>query len=848
MPVTQVLGNPQSGAAGWQVFGSATFEASDVLLTPASNSQSGACFYTASTFTLDGLTINFTTSFDGQADGGTLFLWDSAAGNPSGGMSLSGGGSLAADYIYGSAFRIATYDPGSPGFFWTSHLYPGSQTTQKSEYHPNSYVTGTHQFVFTFTKTGTNTYTVSRQRDGVDLGDWGGVTAPDTVYVGFTAATGGAYGNHRVSGVSATAVVQAAAPSGGGGGSGSGVGNMLGGFFLGETMLGGDQATGSGSGDSGTGVGNMLGGFFLGETMLGGDQSGGGDSAPVVVSGSVYSMSGAVAGRTTVTAQPRLGITLRTATPTVPGRTTVSGSLTQSSLRAGYVTCGTTVTARLSTASYLSVQAISCRTTVTATMRKVIPALSATAITCSTIVTAALTRSTLRGQNIYSPFNVTGTLSLREAISGEGIRGSTTPITGRLGLARAYTSTSNISCGTTLTANLTYSSRLSGGSIVDYTSVTGELTRSYLRGSISDSTTVTAGAPLVNSRYFGAIHCGTTVAIPEGGFRRTLRSLISTDVQTIACGTTVHGRTYVTPQDFVPIYLQTSTRIVAALTLQLRFGSAALSNFSHGKTTVTGFVTGLQTLNGLIKGKTAVSGKAKAGWGGDVIGFGYIIGALSLRYGLTADRVNKIRCKTTVVVGTPRNGTSGRAWGGTRFAYTYGTPDALIPDHTDYTYSPPITIYGRYIGGDSNYDYYYNYGYYQPHFPTLGILVASKPATIKCGTRLRSLVVPSRAWAHNQKGDPPYYGPYGSVSLYISPKGDIGLGDFIDGSTVVASNMLALRHRLFQLFGATGLQAPGQIVFTGDAARGTGTRLVTGGPAVKILAERAPVKQNAYYV
>lgn len=633
-------------------------------------------------------------------------------------------------------------------------------------------------------------------------------------------------------------------------GGGSGVGNMFGGYFLGETLLGADPGSGSDSSGSGTGVGNMLGGFFVGETMLGGDQAAGSGSAPVVTSGAVYSMGGSVTGRTTVSATPKLAISLRAA---VTCRTSFTlPNLTQSSLRAGTSVCGTTVTGRLSTASYLTTQNITCRTTVTATMRKVIPALSATAITCSTIVTAALTRSTLRGQNIYSPFNVTGTLSLTPLqIRVEGVRGSTSPITGRLGLARAFTATSNISCGTTVTANMTYSSRLSGGSVVDYTTITGDLTRSYLRGTIACGTTVTAATPTVKSAYNGTIIGRTTVAVAEGGFRRTLRSLLSTDVQTIVCGTTVHGRTYVTPLDFVPIYLQTSTRIVANLGLQLRFGSAALSNFSHGKTTVTGFITGLQTLTGLIKGKTTVTGKAKAGFGGEVLAYGYVIGSLGIRYSLTAARVGVIRCKTTVVVGTPRNGTSGRVWGGTRFAYTYGTPDALIPAGYDYTYTPPLLVYGKYIGGDRNYDYYSPYGnnpYYQPHFPTLGIYIAIKPAAISGSTRLRSLVVPSRAWAHNMKGNPPYYGPYGSVSLYISPKGDVGLGDFIDGSTVVAANMLALRHRLFQLFGATGLQAPGQIVFTGDAARGLGTKLVTGGPAVKILAERAPVKQTAYYV
>jgi hypothetical protein len=201
---TTFLGNPQTDAAGWSVFGNAVFEAAAVRLTSALASQSGAAFYTARSLILDGLTINFTTTYDGSADGGTLFLWDPASGVPSSGMSLTGGGSLAADGIYGSAFRMATYDPGSPGFYWTSHPYPSGQTTQKSEYHPNSYVTGAHAFSLTFTKTAPNTYTVKRIRDGVDLGDWTGCTAPDIVYVGFTAATGGASGNHRVSGVSAT--------------------------------------------------------------------------------------------------------------------------------------------------------------------------------------------------------------------------------------------------------------------------------------------------------------------------------------------------------------------------------------------------------------------------------------------------------------------------------------------------------------------------------------------------------------------------------------------------------------------------------------------------------------------
>jgi len=645
-------------------------------------------------------------------------------------------------------------------------------------------------------------------------------------------------------------------PVGGGSGTtvttsgGSGTGNMVGSVFFGETMLGSDPGSDSGSGGSGTGVGNMVGGFFVGETMLGGDQAAGTGSAPVISGGAVYSMGGAVTGRTTVTATPQLAVSLRTSGLTNL-RTTVSASLTQSSLRAGYVTCGTTVTGRLSTASYLSVQNVTCRTTVTANMRKVIPALSATAINCQTIVTAALTRSTLRGQNIYSPFNVVATLNLREAINVEGIRGSTTPITGRLGLARAFTTTSNIACGTTVHADLTYSSRLSGGSVVDYTTVAGELTRSYLRGAVICSTTVTAATPTVRSAYNGTIHCGTTVAVPEGGFRRTLRSLLSTDVQTSVGSTTVHGRIYVTPLDFVPIYLNTSTRIVANLGLQLRFGSAALSNFSRGRTTVSGFITGLQTLNGIIHGKTTVSGKAKAGFGGEVTAYGYVIGALGIRFLLTNTRVSRIQCKTTIVVGAPRNGTSGRAWGGTRFAYTYGLPDSDVPYGYDYSYSPPLPVFGHYIGSDRAYDYgggpYYAH-YYEPHFPTLGIYIAIKPNVAAGSTRLRSLVVPSRAWAHNMKGNPPFYGPYGSVSLYISPKGDVGLGDFIDGSTVVASNMLALRHRLLQLFGATGLQAPGQIIFTGDAARGLGTKLVTGGPAVKILAERAPVKQNAYYV
>lgn len=635
----------------------------------------------------------------------------------------------------------------------------------------------------------------------------------------------------------------------GGSSGGSGVGNMFGGILLGETMLGGDPGPGTGGGNGYGNTSNMLGQFMFGEPMLGADPSNGSGTGQAVAgpSGSVYNLNAAVTGRTTVSGSMQASIQMRGQNVTC--KTTVTGSLTQSSLRAGYVTCGTTVTGRLSTASYLTTQNITCKTTVTANLSKRIPPLDATAITCSTTVTGSLTRSQLRGQNIYSPMYVIGTLNLTPLqLRGEGVRGSTS-LTARLGLARAFTTTSNISCGTSLTGNLTYSSKLSGGSVVDYTTVTGDLTRSYLRGTVSCGTTVTASSVTVRSAYTGTIHCGTTVQIPEGGFRRVLYSLQPGDVQTVACGTTVKGRIYVTPLDFVPIYLNTSTRITANLGLRLYFGSSALSNFIHGKTTVTGYVRGLQTVAGVINGKTTVTGKAKAGFGGDVIAYGYVIGAMGVRYLLTNTRVSKIQCKTTVVVGQPFNGTSGHAWGGTRFAYTYGTPDSDIPNHYDYTYTPPLLIYGKYIGGDRTYDYGgYNGGYYSPHFPTLGLSTAIKTNTCAGSTRLRSLIVPSRAWAHNHKGDPPYYGPYGSVSLYISPKGDIGLGDFIDCQTVVTGTVLALRHRLLQLFGATGLQAPGQIVFTGDAARGLGTKLVTGGPAVKILADAKPVKQPAYYV
>lgn len=86
----------------------------------------------------------------------------------------------------------------------------------------------------------------------------------------------------------------------GGGGSG-GTGNMLGSFFLGSTMLGGDQDEGADSG-TGNGVGNMLGGFFLGSTMLGGDVSGSGGSSTPISGGAIYQVVAAPSGLAVVTA------------------------------------------------------------------------------------------------------------------------------------------------------------------------------------------------------------------------------------------------------------------------------------------------------------------------------------------------------------------------------------------------------------------------------------------------------------------------------------------------------------------------------------------------------------------
>lgn len=520
------------------------------------------------------------------------------------------------------------------------------------------------------------------------------------------------------------------------------------------------------------------------------------------------------------------------ATYAAQGSTAVVASLTQSSLRAQTSAGRTTVTGRLNEA-LTPTGAIQTGTTVRGNLTRV-QTLAASNISCGTSVAGSLTRSVFRGSNIFCSTNVSASLALRELIRPEAVRAGTTPH-GTLGIARAFTTTQNITCRTTVLADLTYATRLSGGSAVCGTVVTvTHLDRSNFYGQpIVCGTAVTGSNLYVASKYFGVIHAGTTVRVVEGGFKRILAGLQAADVQTVHAGTSVKGRVYVVPEDFVPVYLNTQTSLVVTLRLSFHF-SATVTD--HTAVTGGGLFGRVTMITKTVACKTTVKGGARYGNGGAINGFGFLTAALGVAFQLKKAILNGIFCHTHVTAATPKNGTAGHAWGGTRFALTYGRPDGEL---------------GFYVNDSNNWHYEgYNYvAYYQTHFPTLTIVIGLSGQTSVGRTQFRSLIVPSRAYAHDNKGPAPFYGPFGYVNMNRVPKGDLGLGDFIDAQTLVTASVLALRHRILKVLSVVGLEVPGSFTFAGDAVRGSGTRNVTGGTATKkIEADRAPVAQNAYYV
>lgn len=499
--------------------------------------------------------------------------------------------------------------------------------------------------------------------------------------------------------------------------------------------------------------------------------------------------------------------------------TSVTGQITSRIALTGAVACRTTVTAAFSLAIPLSVS-IACSTVVTANLRRTVYGTGN--ISCGTLVTSNLSLHILRGTTVTCGTSVFGSQILNQALRPVAIVCNTRP-TVQLRLALFFAAQS-INARTTLTSRLT-TLRFIVGAIHGSTSITNApITISNLAGRIYGRTVVTVTPPLLAGKFFFNIFTGTTVtARPSVAYASNQGS--------IACGTTFTRRTFiVAPRDFYPINIETSTRPQANLRLNVGLASG-VTQFIHGRSYVSAFLRGFSTISrgkvDKINAGTTVASILRAAFGGDVITYTITEGILDQTVLLSG---GTIRGRTYVNASGLKDLFTGRAWGGTRFAYTYGTPDSelrsLQPGGNRYGATGIGSLhYPDYYGNyDNNTSYYnevirFNVLAYTPNPPKLQVGI-SGGGLVAAGTRFKALVVPDRSFRN-----PPYYGPSGSVSLRVVPKGDLGYPSIIVAGSNVAGQVLVDRHRNLWFYGDVGLTSPVAHTFSGSASRGTGTHV-----------------------
>jgi len=189
----------------WQLNGTAAYVSTDLRLTSTATSQIGTAIYKGR-LPLDGLHLTFQSecSGGGGADGITVLLLDPAQ---EGVTAIGGGGGACGfDGLAGAAFKIETYASSSDrGVSWQyCATHGGSPTREK--YNADTTLGGVAvNWSLTFTKTAPGVYDVVVLKNGSAYVTWTGVHAPDNVWLGFGAATGGITDNHYVRSVSGTA-------------------------------------------------------------------------------------------------------------------------------------------------------------------------------------------------------------------------------------------------------------------------------------------------------------------------------------------------------------------------------------------------------------------------------------------------------------------------------------------------------------------------------------------------------------------------------------------------------------------------------------------------------------------
>lgn len=216
--VTQTSGAPQAtnqsdsvpslgstNAALWQTNGNASNTGTgEVRLTPAANNQTGSTFYKTPVSLLHNLTISFQSECSGGsgADGYSLSLLDTRYNS-----------NLAQNYwqSLGSGGFVAAFETysGSPPYCHMSYRDASQATPTTTQFANISETTANlravSNWVFTFTRTAPNTFTLNVTKGGTTYGasPYTGIFVSDSSYIGFTGATGGANDNQYIRNFSA---------------------------------------------------------------------------------------------------------------------------------------------------------------------------------------------------------------------------------------------------------------------------------------------------------------------------------------------------------------------------------------------------------------------------------------------------------------------------------------------------------------------------------------------------------------------------------------------------------------------------------------------------------------------
>lgn len=191
-----------TNAALWQNNGTATNTGTgEVRLTPTSTSQTGSTFFK----TPVSLVHNYTVSFQSECSGGTgadgyqLFFMSSSgyATVPTAAALANGGFEFQAETWSGAPpfTRFITNTGG------TSNVITNINTSEST-----ANLRAVSNWVFTFTRTGPNIYTVGITKGGTtySASPYTNVFVPDFAWLGFQATTGGAYDNQYIRNFSAT--------------------------------------------------------------------------------------------------------------------------------------------------------------------------------------------------------------------------------------------------------------------------------------------------------------------------------------------------------------------------------------------------------------------------------------------------------------------------------------------------------------------------------------------------------------------------------------------------------------------------------------------------------------------